>query len=323
MKIVSISFWDNGNQLQLLSEALREYTNYDVLHVCVNKTYLYDSADIYLQDINTQMRLFELRDRVKDADFFIFSEFMPDAPEMEKALEWLEISHKMNTDNTIIRTAGSVSRVNANKYLRSWIGKNWMFAGLYNDWSISGNIGRIAPIGHICPMDKIPEQNRDSDKIRICFAPTKKEKGVVEFDNVMENLMRKYDNVEGIMIRGKSWKDAIEIKSRCNITFDQFMLTHYGNSPIESMYLGHAVLSRVSTWCRMLHPNLPIITVNDATELENELTYLIENPDVIEKFGEKGRDYVLKYHTPERIAKQWMNLIDFVKGGKVSLKQND
>lgn len=314
MRCLFISFWDNGQQLQLLAEALRNHTDFDVLHLSVNKTYLYDSADIYLQDVDTQARLMELRDQVKDAEFFIFSEFMPDAPEIKRILEVLEIAGKPNPSNTIIRTAGSVVRMQVDKYMLAWIREGWMFAGPYDDWSLSGRIGRMAHVDYICPIDKIPEPSIEKDKIRICFAPTKKEKGVDEFSQVMEALEGKYDNVEAVPIMGKSWKDAIEIKATCNITFDQFMLTHYANSSIESMYLKHAVLSKISLWCRAFYTDLPIITVNNADELETELTYLIDNCEVIEKFGEKGREHTLKYHTPERVAKQWENLIYHVKG---------
>lgn len=314
MKILALSYWDNGQQLQLLAEALREYTDFDVLHLSVNKTYLYDSADMYLKDADTQMKLFELRDLAKDMDFFIFSEFLPDASEIKNVLELLEISGKPRATNTIIRTAGSVVRMQLEKYLLAWIRHGWIFAGPYNDWSLSSGVGRMAHVDYICPIDKIPESKPVKDKIRICFAPTKKEKGAEQYSAVMGNLMKRYDNVEAVPITGKPWKEAIELKSACNITFDQFMLTHFANSSIESMYLKHAVLSKISLWCRAFYPDLPIITVNNEDELETELGYLIDNPDVIDKFGEAGREHVLKYHTPERVAKQWENVINHVRG---------
>lgn len=314
MSVLLLSYWDNGQQLQLLAEALREYTDFDVLHLSVNKTYLYDSADMYLKDVDTQMKLFELRDLVKDIDFFIFSEFLPHALEMKNVLELLEISGKPRANNTIIRTAGSVVRKQHEKYLLAWIRSGWIFAGPYNDWSLSSGVGRMAHVDYICPIDKIPESKPVKDKIRICFAPTKKEKGVEQYLRVMDNLTKKYDNVEAKPITGQSWKESIKLKATCNITFDQFMLTSFANSSIESMWLKHAVLSKISSWCRAFYPDLPIITVNNEDELETELGYLIDNPDVIDKFGEAGKEHVLKHHTPERVAKQWENLINHVRG---------
>lgn len=310
--ILCLAPFDNGGQLALLSEALNKYTNLDSRCLTFTQTYLQYDTDLLLSDFDTLTKQYELRDLVKSADFFIFSELLPNDPNIKDILINLGIHQNINPRNTIIRTAGSYSRVNAEHYLLEWMRHEWIYAGPYSDWALYRTIGRIAPVNYICPVDKIPKAKPPKDKIRICFAPTKKEKGIDEFTNVMTALIERYDNVEVAPITNKTWKEAIEIKSTCNITFDQFMLSHYANSSIESMYLKHAVLSKISSWCFLIHPELPIGVVSNEQELEEELEYLINNPYKIKEIGEAGREYTLKQHHPKVVAKQWENLIAHV-----------
>lgn len=312
--ILLFSVFDNGNQLQHLSEALRKYTKHDTIHINARQSYLDYDADVKLPEMTEREQVEELMDRVADCDFFIFSEVVPN--DLIEVLNSLRVYNKITPSNTIIRTAGSYMTLKRDKMLLLWIRENWMFAGPYSDWFISGKIGRIAPVNYICPIDKIPTQADQDDKIRICFSPTRKEKGGDSFDLVMDKITTKYDHVEKVIISNVPWKEALKIKSTCRITFDQFMLHHYANSAIESMYLGHAVLSDVRAWCRMLHPGLPVISVKNKNELHSTLVDLIENEN-IDSIGAEGRRYVLEHHHPEVVAKQWDYLIEHVQSARL------
>jgi len=309
MNILCISLFDNGHQLQLLAEALRKYTAHTAIHININQSFLDYDADIKLPEITGYKRFRELIDDVSECDFFIFSEVLP--VDVKDVLDQLHVFDQINPSNTIIRTAGSYRTLNPDKLLLAWIRENWMFAGPYADWYISGRIGRMAPVNYICPVDKIPEQHPIDDKIRVCFSPTRPEKGIDAFNRVMDKITSKCDNVEKVLISGVSWKEAIAIKATCQITFDQFMLHHYANSAIESMYLGHAVLSDVRSWCRMIHPDLPVISVKNESKLYSTLIDVIENKE-LDWIGDEGRRYVMKHHHPEVVAKQWDYLIEHV-----------
>ena len=308
-KILLFSVFDNGNQLQHLSEALRKYTEHDTIHINIRQSFLDYDADVKLTPSMGYNRFRELLDLVNDCDFFIFSEVLPS--DIKDILNTFHVYNKITPSNTIIRTAGSYRTLDPTKLLRAWIGENWMFAGPYSDWFISGRIGRMAPVDYICPVDKIPTRDDPGDVIRVCFSPTRAEKGTDAFNRVMDKITSKYDRVEKVMISGMSWKESIKIKSTCHITFDQFMLHHYANSAIESMYLGHTVLSDVGPWCRMIHPDLPVISVKNENELYSNLVDVIENEE-LDRIGDIGRRYVLKHHHPEVVAKQWDNLIKHV-----------
>ena len=308
--ILLFSVYDNGNQLQHLSEALRKYTKHDPVHINAKQSYLDYDADVKLREVTEREDVLKLIDRVSNCDFFIFSEVMPN--DLVEVLTSLQVYHKITPSNTIIRTAGSYMTLKQDKMLLAWLRKNWMFAGPYSDWCISGRIGRMAPVNYICPIDKIPAPVDVDDKIRVCFSPTRKEKGGDAFNRVMDKITTKHDHVEKVIISNVSWKEALKIKATCRITFDQFMLKHYANSAIESMYLGHAVLSDVRSWCRMIHPDLPVISVKNESELYSTLIDVIVNKE-LDWIGAEGKKYVLKHHHPEVVAKQWDYLIEHVQ----------
>jgi hypothetical protein len=315
MQIALISDFDNGQQLQLLAEALRKYTDHDAIHLNIKKTFLRYDCDHYIQAFNSPAGKDELTKILRDYDdFFIFSEKLPCEPAMKQLLEDLSMYRKVTPNNTIIRTAGSWKTMDTDKLLLAWLRENWMFAGPYSDWFISGRVGRVAPVNYICPIDKLPDNYRraESNKIRICFAPTKKEKGVDAFKIATKRLMETHDNFDIVPISKRPWKEAIKIKATCDITFDQLMMATYANSSIESMYLEHAVLSKISPWCRILHPDAPIIPVNNGNELYDALANLIENPAEIKERGASGKEYVMHWHHPKFVARQWANLIEHV-----------
>lgn len=313
MQILLISNFDNGQQLQSLAEAIRKYTEHDAIHLNIKKSFLQYDCDVYAQDYNSPAGKRALMEILKGYDdFFIFAEKLPCDPKLKKMLEKLGLYDKVTPGNTIIRTAGSWKSMNATNLLFGWLQNDWIYAGPYSDWYISGRVGRVAPVNYICPVDKLPERKKVSDNIRICFAPTKKEKGVNAFETAANKLVKTHDNIEIVPIARKRWKKAMTIKAGCDITFDQLMMATYANSSIESMYMEHAVLSRISPWCRILHPDVPIMSVNNATELYDGLVELIENPKRIAELGKAGREYVMKYHHPKVVAKQWMNLISHV-----------
>ena len=314
MQVVCLSWFNNGNQHQLLAEALRKYSDYEAIHINIVKTkpMLYDS-DVWLAEVNTPKKQRELMNKIKDADFFIFSEFLPNSREMKSILKPLGIYEKVTPDNTIIRTGGSVVKYNAEHYLLEQIKHGWMYTGGFHDFSISSKIGLVAPTSNICPIDMLHEPNPPEDKVRICFAPTKEVKGVKPFTRVMKRITKEFGDVEFVPITNKTWREAVKIKSECQITLDQFWIPTYANSAIESMYLKHVVFSRIDLWTSLLFPDLPIVNVRHEEEVYSQLKAMLDDPDAVRELGEKGHEFILKNHTPKIVAEQWVKLIKFVK----------
>lgn len=308
--ILCLSVFDNGQQMQSLAEAFRRYTDHDCVHVNLVQSYLDYDADVKLPEITDYKRIAELSNQISECDFFIFSEVLPF--HVKDVLDEFHIFDKIKPSNTIIRTAGTFSRSRSEEYRTAWMEDGWMFAGPLSDWTISGSIGRVAPVNYICPVHKIPPRVSQDDKTRICFAPTKKAKGIDEFKTVLRRIEGEYDHVVGVPIIGKTWKESVRIKAVCDITFDQFMIPTYANSAIESMYLSHTVVSDISPWCRVVHPELPVISAHNEEELYRVLVDLIENKELA-WIGKECRQYVLLHHHPKFVVEQWSHLIDHVK----------
>ena len=332
MKILLVSNMDNGQQMQLLAEALRKYTDHDALHLNQIRTFLDYDTDLWIGDFANNFEGVKRRTEGYD-DFFIFSEIIPDELSLmmpkglRKNLTSLDVFKKLTKHNTIIRMAGSLSRMSYKERYYAQLKRGWVYAGGYHDFSIASQVGLVAPTRNICPIDKIPEPTPPKDKIRICFSYTKWGKGGDEFTNVMNILTEEYDNVEPVLIKGKSWRETIEIKSTCNINFGHikrpskvsapiekvYKILTYANSPIESMWLKQPVVSKVDLWTRTLYPDLPIIVIRSEKELYDALKELIEHPEVMNEIGAKGKEFVTKYHHPKVVAEQWDKLMQFVK----------
>ena len=158
----------------------------------------------------------------------------------------------------------------------------------------------------------MPEANPSEVDIKIAFSPTRREKGVREFNNVIKSIESEYDHVKGVPIIGKSWKESMLIKSRCQITFDQFMIPTYGNAAIEGMYLKHAVLSKIDDYTKFCYPDLPIISVRNEKQLYNELKNVLEHRELIKEIGNRGRQFILKNHSSAVVAGKLNHLIKHV-----------
>lgn len=314
MKILCLSFVDNGQQLQLLTDAIRGYsTEHDAFHISKKATWLYHDADYYWEEEEKDSHP-DIREEVKDADFFILSELLPYDPRMVPLLQELNVHNKITPENTIIRIAGSAVRRATAHYLLGWIREDWMFAGPIYDWSLFAQIGRMAPVDYICPIDKLQEPVQVDDKLRICFAPTRKEKGAAEFSHVMARLKAEYDDIEPVPIQRTSWRESIMVKQRCDITFDQLYIPSYANNCLEGLWLKHAVVSKLADWVYIMRPDIPVLNVKNETEMYEAMKPLIEDRTLLKEIGERGRQFVLDHHTPQKVVKQWELLIEHVTG---------
>ena len=294
-------YFDNGGQGIALCDALNKYTDHTARCVTVHQTYLDYKTDICLSAGDSMPD--------EEFDFFIMSEHLP---EMIKDTDILKSA---TPNNTIIRTGGSTVRKNIDYYAHRQRVDGWTYTGAYHDSTLSSRLS-IAPTTNILPIDEMPDPKPGNDKLRISFAPTKSAKGIDEFASVMRRLEKEYDCVEGVPIIGKTWKESVEIKSTCHITFDQFMIPTYANSAIESMYLQHEVISKVDWWTRMIYPYLPIINVDTGDDLYRVLMDLIggyvEYTNRSTWLGLRGKTFVERHHHPKVVAKQWECLINHV-----------
>ena len=100
---------------------------------------------------------------------------------------------------------------------------------------------RMAPeaawIPNIVPLDNpdfMPWAIPDSDSVRICQAPTRKDlKNTAEFIAVTDRMMKRGNPLERVIIEHTAYKTCLAIKRSCHIHFDH-MQGYYGVSSLES-----------------------------------------------------------------------------------------
>lgn len=142
-----------------------------------------------------------------------------------------------------------------------------------------------------------------NNRIRIVHAPSKRAgKGTKYVMEIFNRLKKKYNNIELILVEGKSQQEALKIYKTADIIVDQLFAGTYGVFAIESMALGKPVITYISDEMKKKLPDeLPIVS-GDVNTLLNALELLINDSKLRRKKGEDGRRYVENYHDYRSIA---------------------
>ena len=143
-----------------------------------------------------------------------------------------------------------------------------------------------------------------NELIRIVHAPSKrKSKGTEYVLKALQELKKKYDNIEFVLVEGKTQKEAREIYKTADIIVDQLHIGTYGVFAIEGMALGKPVITYINEMMKERLPSdLPIVSAG-ADTIKEVLEQLILNPELRVKKGIAGRKYVENYHDYRIVAK--------------------
>ena len=142
---------------------------------------------------------------------------------------------------------------------------------------------------------RYPDPN--AKRIKIVHAPSKRAmKGTHYVIEAVDRLKRKYDNIDLILVEGKTQEEAIEIYKTADIIVDQLFIGTYGVFAVESMAMGKPVIAYInSEMLGKLPIELPIINGNIHT-VGDMIETLILNGDLRREKGIEGRKYVENYH---------------------------
>jgi glycosyltransferase involved in cell wall biosynthesis len=144
--------------------------------------------------------------------------------------------------------------------------------------------------------------------VKIVHAPSDRRiKGTKYILPVIEKLEKEGYNLDFILVENKTNKEALEIYKEADIVIDQLLLESYGIFAVECMALGKPVLCRIDEKLIKYYSNLPLLGT-DPNNLYDNLKLLIENPNLRQELGEKGRKYVEEVHDAKKIAKQLIEL---------------
>ena len=153
---------------------------------------------------------------------------------------------------------------------------------------------------------------KDFSTIRIVHSPTNRiYKGTDLICKVIEKLKRSYA-FEFYLLENMSRDEVLKIKSTCTISIDQVGGKHggtgYGKAGIESLSMGIPVITNMTNEYKDWLPENPFHIANDASQLEQQLVMLLENPDLCKQSGELGKSWVSRYHGYESVHNQLNSL---------------
>jgi hypothetical protein len=152
---------------------------------------------------------------------------------------------------------------------------------------------------------------KKSEVVKIVHAPTNREfKGTRYVLNAVKKLKSEGYRVELILVEGFSNQEARKIYMEADIIADDILWGWHGALAIECMALGKPVLVYLREDLVEKYPysqKCPIVNTNPFNIVDN-LKMLIENSDLREELGRRGREYVKEVHDSVKVAKQ---LCDF------------
>lgn len=142
-----------------------------------------------------------------------------------------------------------------------------------------------------------PSTNFENRKIKIVHSPSNKAgKGTDYVMHAIEELQKKYNNIDFQLIYNVPNKEAIKMVQDCDIFIDQFIVGSYGMAALEAMAMGKVVFCYIkSSMITQYSTELPIINCNIET-LKSKIEYFINHKDELTKIGHQSREYVAKNH---------------------------
>ncbi len=175
-------------------------------------------------------------------------------------------------------------------------------------------------IPNCIPKHGLEKIDRNDGKIIIGHAPTNRfYKGTKYFLEAMDQLKKKYPNVECLLIENKPHKEVMQLLQTCDIVvdsvgfYDKKQVGWYGVLTNEAQQMGIPCC----TWIKPgLEPYLeePCGIVNVTKDnLRPELERLILNETLRKSFGKSGRQYVEKVHDNREICNKILMLYAQIK----------
>lgn len=122
-------------------------------------------------------------------------------------------------------------------------------------------------------------------------------------EGILEALKAVSGKYELILVEGKTQKEAFDIYKRADLIIDQISVGTYGVFAIEGMALGKPVITYIDEKMKKNFPQeLPIISAN-FENLGSVVEELVNNRERLESIGERGREYVERFHDNIKVTK--------------------
>lgn len=142
-------------------------------------------------------------------------------------------------------------------------------------------------------------------KIKIIHSPTNRgAKGSNYILEALNRIKKKYNNIEITIVENVPYEKALKLYSEAHIVIDQILIGWYGAFGVEAMKMGKPLAVFIREEDLKFIPKQMAKEIKDAIininpfNIEKELEYYIENPEMLIKKSQAVLDYVYKWHNP-------------------------
>lgn len=130
-----------------------------------------------------------------------------------------------------------------------------------------------------------------------------------------KNLVKELDIQKNVIwIKPVPKNELIEYYNAADIVLDQFTLGSWGTSTPEAMACGKPVLMyyKKKYIIRAFSEEPPILNSFSEEEIYQNMIYLASDKDIREEFGKKGRDWIMKTHSPRNVALKHLEILNSI-----------
>lgn len=285
LTIAQFNVWDLAGISERLSRGINEYTDAISRSFVRKGTYLNYPIDVPENEKNKEIVDAALR----SADVLLFHEFYSHKPTPEKIVH--------------IHHHGTYYRLN--KPVEEDIFADLVTVSTVDLLDIDER-SLLLP----SPVDGewVAKHRKPTKEFTIGHTTTsRKKRGSDVIISVADELGIKLNLIEGI-----PHKDAVRMKGKADIFFDNMAMIGYGVGAVEAMFLGQPVICGVNDRILELYEEIfgyiPIIPVRTEEDIKREIIRLREDEKYYKKFAELGRKHAKKYHDTEVVAKKLVNV---------------
>lgn len=163
-------------------------------------------------------------------------------------------------------------------------------------------------------LNKEKDQGRKNSQLNILLGVNSSsyiKKGIHYFEEALRVIKKKYPEVVIKKTKDLAFNKYIDELNSTDILLDQVYGYDQGYNALEAMALGKVVFTGAEQEF-LAHYNLKedevvINALPDTGYLVKKLSYLIENPDEVERIGKNAKVFVRKHHNSTNIAQQYMD----------------
>jgi glycosyltransferase involved in cell wall biosynthesis len=145
----------------------------------------------------------------------------------------------------------------------------------------------------------------ENEYVKIIHSPTnRKYKGTDLIISVIERI-KKEKKINFILMENTNRNELLKIKSQCDISIDQvggnMGGTGYGKAGLETLSIGIPTITNMTKEYEEWLPENPFVVANNAEQLYTMLNELIDSKELRKETGQKGTEWVKKYHGYEQV----------------------